>query len=266
MAVTIWENADSRGGNSQNLQREYFAYVGSGDDEEDLITALDSYAPSTLAGLPRQDYEIEELDTSIGLWRASMKYGSGSSGSIPDLGSWEYRFNFQAPSAHIYQSLSTISVTGDTDNDFSGAINVVKDASGQRVEGYNLAPPTVTFTIGYYPASGSFSTSYQNTIRGLVGKVNNATYKDCPAGSLMLASASGGMRSSEQASLEFGFAYIENATSIPVGDLTVSAKDGFDLLWAYYEDGENGDSLIKSPTTAFVERIYYRTSFGGLGV
>lgn len=263
MAVTVFETGDSRGGSSRNWDREYYAYGSS--DEGEIVAAVLSFGPSNVTGLLVRDYDAKEIDDSLTLWKVTLKYGTGEN-FPPDVDSWDYKFSFQAPSAQIYQSLSTISAVGTDPEDFKGAINVVVDGGKQRVEGFNLAPPAEVFTIGYYPAASGFSTSYQNTIRGLVGKVANATYKGCPAGSIMLSRASGGMKSSEQASLEFGFAFVENQTSIPVGDLTVPAKDGFDLLWPYYDDSVGGSELIKTPRWAYVERIWYRADLNALGV
>lgn len=271
MPVTVFEAGDSRGGSSTNLDREYYAYGSS--DEGAIVAAVLDFGPSNVTGLLVRDYDIEEIDDSLTLWKVTLKYGTGEY-SAPDLNSWDYRFAFQAPSAQIYQSLATIDTVDasgageeSTAPIFNGAINVVNDSGKKRVEGYNLAPPAEVFTIGFYPPASSFSSAYQNTIRGLVGKVANAEYKSCPAGSIMLSRATGGIKSSEQASLEFGFAFVENQVEIPVGELIIPAKDGFDLLWPYYEDvTDNDDNLVKSPIAAYIERIWYRADLNALGV
>src|SRR5690606_15610003 len=103
----------------------------------------------------------------------------------------------------------------------------------------------------------------------LVGKLNSTEFRCRAAGSVMLARSQGGRQGGGR-TIEFGFAYIPNDTNIPVGDITVSAKDGFDLLWAYYaseEDAAAADKgLVKRPLYAYVERVYPRADLTALSL
>ena len=264
MAVDV-EELKGRGGTDKSLKRSYL--VTGTSDEAAVLDAIYDEAPGRIADLPLEGIWISEDKDLTDTYWAEATYGITDKDD-PAEDSVEYRFSYQAPSYQITQSLETIAsyaATG-TAEDFKGAINVVSDGNKRRVEGFNLAPPPVTFTLAYFPANGTVSTAYQLLLEGLVGKVNSTTYKGRAAGSLMLAAANGGARNNAGWSIDFGFAYIPNLTSIPVGDITVSAKDGMDLLWAYYAD-EPGDNIIaKRPKYAYVERVFYRADFNVLGL
>jgi hypothetical protein len=261
-----------RGGTDKALARKY--EITGATDEADALDALVDFVPTSLATLPLQGFSIEEIVDSKDNdhYFATAHYGTAQKDD-PEEDAVEYEFNFQAPSAHIYQSLQTISKTAasGTARDFKGAINVVNDGGKLRVEGYNVAPPPVTFNLRYYPANGSITSFYQTTVENLVGLVNSTSFKGRPAGSLMLVQASGGARNNAGWNIGFGFAYIQNRTSLVVGDITVPSKDGMDLLWAYYEDEKDAAAtgnigLIKKPKFAYVERIFYRGNFNALGI
>lgn len=264
MPVTCIE-LKGRGGSDRELSRKY--EVTGTSDEADVLDAVLETAPSEIADLPLQGITIEETEDLDQHYFATASYGKDKKDE-PEEDAVEYEFNFQAPSAQIYQSLQTIgsyAVSGPAE-DFSGCINVVNDGGKMRVEGFNIAPPPVTFTLRYFPAEGSISTAYQTTVENLTGLVNSSSFKGKPAGSLMLSQVAGGARNNAGWNIAFGFSYIQNRTSVAVGDITVPSKDGMDLLWCYYGDEQGSKQLIKKPRFAYVERIFYRGNFGALGI
>lgn len=266
--ATGFEVMASRGGSLSELRRRFM--VEDADDEQDVLDWATANTPTALEGLARSGFSMQENDELVGVYDVEVTYGSTR---LPPtvVDQVDYRFNFQATGAHVFQSLSTISATqdgGGTAPDFGGAINVVNDSGGQRVEGLELPIPTETFTLTYTPANATIDSSYQLLVESLCGKVNSATFKGRPAGSLMLVRCAGGAKNLSNWSIEFGFGYIANATSIPVGGITVAAKDGLDLLWAYYESDTDATakSLIRKPRAAYVERVFYRADLNTLGI
>lgn len=276
---TYGERLMGNGGNLKGLGRKYVVDVaGSADPEQDVVSWVLSNAPSTLAGLVLNDITLEENPEVADLYEATAQYGTyGESPTFPS-DSLEYRFNFQAQGGHFYQSLATIlySTASGSNSDpaavgaraFGGALNVIyENGKPSRNEGVEVQPPPETFTLAYYPVNATVSGSYQTTIEGICGTVNNATYKGRSAGSLMLVRATGGVRTGDDWSIEFGFGYVANQTNIPVGDdIVVTAKDGLDLLCPFYNDKIDAGSLIKSPFQATVERVWYRSNFSGLAL
>lgn len=268
MAITI-EEVRGRGGTNKALSRKYNVYGTS--SEEDVLDAVYATAPASIAGLPIQGISLDEDEDVPEFYECVASYGSKQKDE-PEVDAVEYRFSYQAPSVQIYQSLQTIYATsvpgGFGPPQFHGAINVVNDGSKQKVEGYNLAPPPTTFTLIYYPANATISTGYQTTVENLVGKVNSTTFKGRPAGSLMLTSVQGGARNNAGWSLELGFAYVANATDIPVGEMTIPSKDGMDLLWVFYgvDEDSSAKQLVQKPFAAYVERVFYRADLNALGI
>lgn len=269
MAVSaIYERGNSRGGTNKSLARQYF--VEGSSDEAEIIAAVESESPGILAGLVRSGVTIRELEDSseIGkLWEATATYSEAPAQAEDSV---EFEFDFQAPSARIMQSLSTISSTAlsGTAPDFDGAINVINDGGKMRVEGFEISPPPVTFRLTFAPADGVVTPSYLTVVENLCGLVNSASYKGRAAGSLLLAQVNGGNSNNRKGRISFGFSYIQNRTSVPVGGITVASKDGMDLLWAYYGDAKDDTAkqLIKTPIAAYVERIWYRGDFAALGI
>lgn len=279
---TVGEELMSRpGGNLQGLSRKFVVDVsGSSDPEEDVVAWVLSNAPASIAGLVLRDVSLQEFPELEDHWEATAQYGTIQLlQPPPESGAMEYRFNFQAQGAHIYQSLATMLYStaegSDSDpstvhaRDFKGAINVVNDSGKLRCEGLQLEPPSETFTLAYYPVNAVVSSGYQQIVEDLCGKVNSGTFRSKAGGSVMLVRANGGVRTGDDWSLEFGFGYVPNATDIPVGDeITVASKDGLDLLWPFYGEkvDEDAKALIKQPVAAYVERVWPRGDFSALSL
>lgn len=266
------------GGSLTSLARKYTVDVGdSVDPEEDVITWILSNAPGTLAGLPINGITLEENPDIIGLYEAAAQYGQPKDGAIFASGSMEYRFNFQAQGGHFNQSLATIlySTAEGSNSDasaveasnYGGALGIVHDVGKPRADGLDVNPPPETFTLAYYPINSTVNGTYQNLVEGLCGQVNNGTFRGKPAGSLMLVRATGGVRTGDDWSIEFGFGYVPNQTNIPVGDdIVVTAKDGLDLLQVFYNPKVDANRLIQNPIQANVERVWYRGNFSSLAL
>lgn len=276
MSTLSGESMASRGGSLQTIRRRYTVDVtGSVSPEEDVLAWVDSNAPVSIGGLVPNAVTFDENPEIEDLYSVEVQYGAVSAPpSSPETGSVEYRFNFQAQGAHIYNSLETIasyaipaieSAFGPAN--YNGAINVVNDNGKLRCEGLQLEPPAETFTIAYYPENAVVSAAYQALVAELCGKVNEFEFLGYPAGSLMLVRVNGGVRTGEDWSIEFGFAYIPNDTDIPVGaDITVDEKDGMDLLWVYYGEQVADSTLVKQPICAYVERVWKRADLSALGI
>lgn len=253
------------------VEREY--HLTGASDESEVSDFIDTLPP-TIGDFSFASYEAEEHPEIEDDYLLRVTWGTPQIvASQQDEDTTEYRFNFQAPGGHLYQSLATISGKNSENDDigpaFFGAINVVDDEGKLRCEGVNISPPHEVFTLSYVAGSGIVTGAYQLTVEGLCGKVNSTTFRGRPAGSVMLVRAAGGRDRSGKWSIEFGFGYIANATDVPVGEtIIIPAKDGFDYLWAYYENKKNNDVLqvVKQPKYAFVERIFPRADLNALSL
>lgn len=257
---------------NEGVVRTYRIYEAV--NEADVATFI-ATLPATVAGWPFSGYTAEEDPDVLEEYDARVSWGNISSNPEVQPGESGYRFSFQAPSAHIKRALATISETEDPaifslgPPPMHGAINVVDYGTADvHVEGFDLQPPPEVFTIPYTDLDAVITSGYQATVRGLCGKVNSSSFLGLAAGQVMLVRADG-QRTNGLWNLEFGFGYIPNATSIPVGDnIVVAAKDGMDLLWAL--DVSNLDNTVKSlisqPGCAYVVRVWERADLNGLAL
>lgn len=247
--------------------------VEGATSEQDVVDWVGFNVDATVAGFPFADFTAEEDDEILNEYNVTVEWGQPEQGGGQTIETVEYKFNYQAPSAHVYQSLQTIAAYTDPKFGFSfgpdrfkGSINVVVDGGKYRVEGFNLPAPNETFTLSYKTAS--LSGAYQALVEGMCGKVNSVAFRGKNAGELMLCRVTGGRGTSGQWYIDYGFAYTANDTNIPVGDIIVTAKDGWDLLWTFYGTGVSSDvdGLVKTPNIAFVERIFKRADFAALAL
>lgn len=274
MTATGFEVAGSRKGGFERSTRQY--YVEGATDEADVFAYV-AGLPAYVADLPFADFDYEEKaevnDSGLHDFEITVNWGAPKN-EKQKRGTLEYKFNFKAPGGHIKQALETIGEYTDDDvfplgNPMFGAINVVNDKGVDRVEGEHLQPPEEVFTLSYKCEDEVITGDYQLLVESLCGKVNNASFRGRAAGSVMLVRATGGRDTSKTWHIEFGFGYIANATSIPVGDnITVSAKDGFDLLWAYHSPKKDETSFRanQQPTAAYVVRVFYRADLNTLNL
>lgn len=245
---------------------------------EDDVAAFIETLPDTVAGLPYSSFEAGEIEDceNSDEWLVSVTWGTPDRPQAEnEPGSSSYKFSFQAPSGHIKRSLATIAEYEDTAYfplgapPMQGAINVVDYGTADvHAEGFDLQPPPEVFSIPYTDVDVEIDAAYQALVRSLCGKVNSATFYGYAAGEIMLVRADG-QRSGGLWNLEFGFGYIPNATSIPVGDnITVTSKDGMDLLWALDATANDtvSKSLITQPVCAYVERVWYRADLTTLNL
>ena len=269
MAIIEEQGPDTRSSTSTTASRTYNVF-GTSDEVQAQSSAL-LLSPGNIGGLNAKKItsldEVNSEDPSGGHFVATIQW-STSENSEPKSSSFDYRFSFQAPSAHIYQSLETVASTAASGSapDFGGAINVVNDSGKLRVEGFSIASPPETFSLSYHLAKAA-TPSYQMVVESLVGAVNVSPWKSRPAGSLMLSRVSGGGPNGNVTSIDFGFSFVANKTSLDVGGITVPSKDGHDLLWAYYHDkvDTNANLLVKKPLAVYVERVRPRMDFNLLG-
>lgn len=263
------------GGRSLTNDRISHQYVvENAADEGDVLTFVGSL-PDTIGGMPFSDFTAEESEDIDGMFDLTVNWGtSQNQNQSQAINTVEYQFSFQAPSAHIYQSLETIASYRDTTAypnaapNFHGAINVIQDGGTNRVEGIQLPTPAETFKLTYVVNNDAVSGEYQLLVQNLCGKVNSQTFRGLPAGSLMLVRCDGGRSSSGVWTVTYGFGYSPNKTNISVGNFVVAAKDGWDLLWALYRTGKDttANASVKKPVAAYVERVYERDDFNTLGL
>lgn len=237
--------------------RELIYDIVGTDDEDDVSTLILATAPATYQGLELESVEAEPQGG--GAWKGYARYVR--------INDEEYTFSTGGGTAHLTQSLSTISSyapAGMTAPDFAGAIGVTED----RVEGVDVPAPKYEFSETHYLADGTVTDAYKLILFNLTGRVNDATFKGFAAGECLFLGANGSKRGDEKWSITYNFACQPNVTGLSVGSITSIAKKGWEYLWVRYGTYEDSAaySLVQRPVAAYVERVFLPGDFSDLGI
>ena len=245
--------------------------------EYDLFGSTDKFAieahikanaPSTVGGLPITGITLENEDGFEDAWRATVTYSD-----LPiietDIGDTLESFQTGGSSSRIFAALEHIASygTGVPDAvipDHHGAINVTED----RVEGTEIVIRSYAFTIRKKYESSSIDGTFKGHLFQSTGKVNHATYMGFAKGELLFVGANGTQQTQDTWEIDFSFMASPNETDLEIGDITVSAKEGWHFLWVEFEDVEDATAnrLVKRPLAAHVERVYQYHDLSVLGL
>jgi len=266
MPVTVhqrWEGSElSQASDAASIKSEYV--IRGTDDEFEAYDELDTATADTAGGLIKKSVRINER-LSDDVWAGEVEWGKMEQ---PETDDSSFSFDTGGGTSQIQHSLLTRSSTSplrDGAPDFKGAINVTSGA----VEGCQITIPQYNFQETHYVAASAVTAAYKATIFSLTGSVNNATYKGFSVGEVLFLGASGSLRQHDQYELTFKFAASPSATDIPIGDLiTVPLKRGWDYLWVWYREGEDGEAnqMIRTPLAAYVEQVYEEKNLTLLGI
>jgi hypothetical protein len=156
-------------------------------------------------------------------------------------------------SQHVTQSLVTVGIYPPNAIDYN-AIGF----DGKTVQGVDIMVPSVEFSETY-TRDESWLSNY-DVIRALTtkaGRVLSETFRGFPVGEVMYKGCDIS-RSSNAVKFTYHFAVSPNRTNIPIGDLTVTSKKGWEYLWVRYADEYDYTvkEILKKPIAAYVESMY----------
>ncbi|MBI1370846.1 MAG: hypothetical protein GC162_19605 [Planctomycetes bacterium] len=266
MAITVEERYGRQlsGSSGEQVYLIQGAVDGGGDhDSAAARAALLAGSPTTFAGLVRDDEScrVEEIKSIAGAFEGFVSY---TVNELEEVGSSSYDFDISGEALRITHSLSTTKY-GTGAPDFKGAINVVDG----KVDGVDIIQPKFSFSETHIIDDGDVDESYKNTIASLVGKVNAASFRGHAAGEVLFTGASGSKRKKKgDWEIKFSFAVSLTRTDIPIGDITVTTKDGWDYLWVYYvsDIDSTAHEPVQIPRSAYVEKVFYDADFSLLGI
>ena len=146
--ITVQEKFESRPGDNSSIDLIYI--IDGTDDDVAARSALAATAPSTHAGLVREEDSLHVEPVGALLWEGKARY-SRSEGQAPQTGDASFSFDTTGGTQHLTQSRQTISKyapAGKTAPDFGGAIGVTHDS----VEGVDITVPVFSFNVTRYPS------------------------------------------------------------------------------------------------------------------
>ena len=273
MAVTVEEKPDSReittGDNASAVLR--YSIRGTADDGE-AKAALGSEAPSTYDGLVRKSREVTPVFVDVSspdksIWEGVARYGRRV--SQPETGESVYSFDTGGGTQHVTQSRETAhkyGAGGAAPTDFGGAIGVTGQGQDLSVQGIDVTVPMFNWTETHYLAGVYVTTGYKKALRDLTGTINSAGFRGFAAGEVLFRGARGSMRSGSDWEITFNFSSSLNRYGMQVGGITGIEKGAWDYLWVRYVRGVSEGKQLPQPTAVYVERVYPRGDFYGLGI
>jgi len=242
----------------------YFVFDAA--DEEEALAYAKENTSAYFSGMPRQSIDIDER-INENTFKVTVKYQSSSSSLDIDDNEPEPTFSFDTGGAtmHLSQSLETDGIYPDDAPDYGGAIGY----DGENVNGVDVVQPVMNFSETHYFKPSRVTTSFKRTIARLTGTVNSDSFRGYDAGEVLFLGASGTRRGTSSKSLwEISYRFSVSLTKedFDVGDISISRKSGWDYLWVRYADKPEDGEVLKKPSSAYVERVYERESFGSLGL
>ena len=238
----------------------YYLVRGVASEEAAIAAiAADTSIPTTYQDIPLRSYNIEERLLED-CWKVAVKYQYKDDESNNDTDNDEdvFSFDFSSGTRKIVVPLASVSKYSSS----APASQGINDG-----EGVDIMMPVFKFSE---TKSMSLSTSKKNSIAALVGCVNSGSFKGYSAGEVLFTGCSGTKTGKEKWRVTFNFAVSMNQTGIKIGDISGIKKDGWDIIWVRYDekpvDSGSKKQIIRTAKAVYVERVYARKSFGGLGV
>ena len=233
--------------------------VSGSDDEEDILNYVEGNTSTTFKGLYRGDIQGELVGPDE--WDVSVTYGASQSLAWPmGVGGSsvaEWSFSIDEETVHYTQSLETVAsytTGGNTATDHKEAVNVQPDGT---VEGYDTTVSNMTWTETLYLSYGQWGATYLALLEQAAGAFNSTTFRIWPAGEILLRRVRGKPYGQSYVQIEFDFAKSANKSLYYVGDIIVTEKRGWDLLWIEYEPVEDttAKTIAGRPKNVYVERV-----------
>jgi hypothetical protein len=289
MSIIVQETADSGSGSegsgeTRRLRYEIFRKRGDGTAEpfgyQEARTALLNQTPMAIGSsegddpLFRSQVSIDFEDAYYA--KASVEYAPINPNITPGEPNRDYySFGVTAEATNIKYGYETVSqhVSSGDPVTFGGAINV--DDRGDA-QGVDVATPRLQWTITRYFALDVITPEWIKNAAGIVGTINNSTFRTFASGELMLISLTGAPNwQDKQWEINYAFDASPNIEDMTIGHggyvISGVNKRGFDYLWIKSQNIEiekaGGEKvLIPVALQANVERVYQYRDFSELGI
>lgn len=255
------------------------AAVAAEDSDEGDKVVLDyaeTHCPIAWDGLPRGPFSIEQK-TPVD-WLVTANYAKGDSQSSredPATATAQWDFEVTLDSQRRYTAIAQQKF-GTAAPDQEGFLNVVTDNGQARVEGVDVFYTRMIYRLRVSIPQATMTTAYINTVAGLAGKINGATYKGIPKGELMFLGWRGSVSSSGDSDMSFEFQRRKtptlplvvgvgtNAITIPTGT-EIYGWDIVEAVWKTAVDVTVND-MKAGPKGVYVSRVFDFADFTALGI
>lgn len=266
-------------GGQSSLIREYMIRTNNQAtlSEDDVILAVLSATTQVVSGLYRRDITTTRISRTV--YEASVTWES-----FKPVGETILRFSTagqRVPVSAAVQHINSYDAAGVASDvgEYSGIIGLGKNGRFGEVKKVDTVGRNLTFNIDMTFTSGTITTSYINTLYGLTGTVNNATFQGFASGEVLFLGADASDSDVDNDSISFAFSCAPNISNGVVGNDNTGAggitysKLGHDFLWAEYEGEEDSlpdkvgqDNTMRKLSKIHIERVYQFADFSLLGI
>lgn len=246
----------------------------------EVLGGIDNNTPSNYLGLPRATARYEEIGS--GWYRLRIPYSvrqnernrqtePQSPGSISS-----FSFQFQGVTQHIRQSIKLVSKHDSAGTGLTVPGTVGKSEpinfDGDRVHGTDIIVPQASFAETHKFAVEDVDDDLKFTWMRMVGKTNEAKFRNAEIGELLLTKVAGTQRGQEDYDVTFEWLFRENETETftiyPQGggagvDRSVSKK-GFENIEFGYDQNVEANQRINKLIWVRVQQVYKSGDYGTL--
>jgi hypothetical protein len=266
-------------GSNRRGEKRYVVFgvdLTSGDDESDIITAVETEAPTTFDGMARRSVQVEQVANDI--WTATVEYSPSELLPPPEFSGYLTSFSTTGQTENVQLALSqtnTSLVTAFAAPDFGKNINVDGDNTPQGVD---IVVPKFEWSETHYITSGAIpgtNNAWLELIHNATGKTNSATFRGFAIGSVLFMGAAGAKRP-EQDDWEVTFSFIASpgvtltlpnydASGAPDGTVEVT-KGGHEYVWFYNRRREDATAAatVTRAEAVYVATVYATIPFTGV--
>lgn len=249
---------------SGTSQRQYAVWGST--DADDIEEYVNDIVPSYDGrGLVLDKISIDAIGG--GNWEVTADYVHPDvSDDRPKLEVGEYKFSFDTGSQQIKRMVSIATTnsyakSGETAEDFKGAIGVTTEEGQRRVDGVDIGLSALKFSIEKRQPKAVITLDYVKTLTDLAWHWNDDEWMGFDAGESLFTGATGQDSTESDPVVTYSFLASANATNLTVGEITSIAKRGHDYLWTFFEDIEGTTMTVKRPKFVYVEQVYYSADF-----
>lgn len=216
-------------------QRKYGVWGVAGELAAILATGAAIEAElgygSLLDGLVLRDIAYDE-QTAEGVYECTASWGMAAPPEPPQTSSFAVSFDFSTVQQKILLPVNPILVYDESGAVEDHGVELIGDDGKGAAEGVEIPEPSLAISHTYYLPPETVTNAYIAALNGLVGRVNNATFKGFAAGTLLSTGVSGARRSViDDWELQFKFQARENKVNLVIGGITIPLKKGWDFVW-----------------------------------
>ncbi len=242
----------------------YFVFDAA--DEDDAVAAVHAATGEWYNSLRRESVAVEER-LSEGTFKVVVRYERENTTEDGDDPETVYTFDTGGGTQHITQSIDTRDRFPTSAPDYKGAIGY----DGENVAGVDIVVPVYQFSETHYLPRTTVTQPFRAALARKTGMYNNDAFRGFDPGEVLFQGASGvrrGDRREDLWEITYRFAVSLNRSAFTVGGIAVSHKKGWDYMWVRYADDvdDTVKQVVKKPVAVYIEKVYYGTDFGGLGI